>query len=149
MKKDGNCIVQAVLDQLSMKTDEVVEKYSSIYLRRQVVNYACNNLDILREFLETNIRQLYGQGEEGVGPFSLASYFKNILEDKAWGDVIFMHLLASMWGVRISVVRSDNLTEIKYRHQGPLKEVCLGLLYNGKEEGGALLTSCQRGWAVS
>ena len=41
-----------------------------------------------------------------------------------------------MWGVRISVVRSDNLTEMKYRHQGPSKEVCLGLLYNGKEEGG-------------
>ena len=115
MKQDGNCIVQAVLDQLSMKTDEVVEKYSSIYLRRQVVNHACNNLDILREFLETNIRQLYGQGEEGVGPFSLASYLENILEDKAWGDVIFMYLLASMWGVRISVVRSDNLTEIKYK----------------------------------
>ena len=136
MKQDGNCIVQAVLDQLSMKTDEVVEKYSSIYLRRQVVNHACNNLDFLRNFLETNIRQLYGQGEEGVGPFSLASYLESIIEDKTWGDMIFLYLLASMWGVRISVVRSDNLTEIKYRHQGPLKEVCLGLLYNGKEEGG-------------
>ena len=52
------------------------------------------------------------------------------------GDSIFVNLLASLWGVRITIVRCDTLTEIRYRHEGPLKEVCIGLLYNGKEEGG-------------
>ena len=28
-----------------------------------------------------------------------------------------------MWGLRLSVVRSDNLMEVKYRHNGPLKDV--------------------------
>ena len=44
--------------------------------------------------------------------------------------------LASLCGVRITILRCDTLTEIRYRHEGPLKEVCIGLLYNGKEEGG-------------
>ena len=39
-------------------------------------------------------------------------------------------------GVRITILRCDTLTEIRYRHEGPLKEVCIGLLYNGKEEVG-------------
>ena len=34
-----------------------------------------------------------------------------------------------MWGLRLSVVRSDNLKEVKFRHNGPLKDVDLGLLY--------------------
>ena len=33
-------------------------------------------------------------------------------------------------------MRCDILTEIRYRHEGLLKEVCIGLLYNGMEEGG-------------
>ena len=34
------------------------------------------------------------------------------------------------------MVRSDNLMEVKYRLHGPLKDVDLGLLYNGQEETG-------------
>ena len=34
------------------------------------------------------------------------------------------------------MVRSDNLMEVKFRHNGPLKDVDLGLLYNGQEENG-------------
>ena len=50
--------------------------------------------------------------------------------------MIFVNLVASMWGVRTKTLRCDNLIKIRYRHDGPLKEVCIGLLYNGKEEGG-------------
>ena len=66
----------------------------------------------------------------------VCSYFEHILQDKSWGDAIFVNLLASLWGVRVTILRCDTLTEIRYRHEGPLKEVCIGLLYNGKEEGG-------------
>ena len=34
------------------------------------------------------------------------------------------------------VVRSDNLMQVNYRHNGPLKDVDLALLYNGQEETG-------------
>ena len=36
-----------------------------------------------------------------------------------------------MWGLRLSVVRSDNLMQVDYGHNGPLKDVDLALLYNG------------------
>ena len=41
-----------------------------------------------------------------------------------------------MWGLRLSVVRSDNLMQVDYRHNGPLKDVDLALLYKGQEETG-------------
>ena len=47
-----------------------------------------------------------------------------------------LSLVCSMWGLRLSVVRSNNLMEVKFRHNGPLKDVDLGLLYNGQEENG-------------
>ena len=34
------------------------------------------------------------------------------------------------------MVISDNLMQVNYRHNGPLKDVDLGLLYNGQEETG-------------
>ena len=136
VKADGNCIVQSILKQVSMKTEGVMNRYSSIYLRRQVINNGLNNIEILRTFLEKNIREIYGLGEGGIGPFSICSYFEHILKDKSWRDSIFVNLLASVWGVRITILRCDTLTEIRYRHESPLKEVCIGLLYNEKEEGG-------------
>ena len=136
VKQDCNCMVQSILEQVSMKTEEVMNRYSSIYLRRQVINHGLNNIDILRPFLEKNIREIYGLGEGGIGPFSICSYFEHILQDKSWRDSIFVNLLASLWGVRITILRCDTFTEIRYRHEGSLKEVCIGLLYNGKEEGG-------------
>ena len=39
-----------------------------------------------------------------------------------------------MWGLRLSVVRSDNLMQVDSRHNGPLKDVDLALLYNGQEK---------------
>ena len=102
---DGNCMVQSILVQASMKTDDVINSYSSIYLRRQVINHGCNNIEVLRPFLEKNIRELYGRREGDIGPFSICSYFEHMLEDKAWGDLIFVTLVALMWGVRITTMR--------------------------------------------
>ena len=112
-------------------------RYGITYLRRQVVDHAVNNIENLREFLEKNIKELYGGGGDGeVSPFRISSYLDYTLKDKSWGDTIFLSLVCSMWGLRLSVVRSDNLMEVKFRHNGPLKDVDLGLLYNGQEENG-------------
>ena len=67
-----------------------------------------------------------------MGPVSISSYLDYTLKDKSWGDTIFLTSVH----LRLSVVRSDNLMEVKYRHNGPLKDVDLGLLYNGQEETG-------------
>ena len=134
--RDGNCMLNAIYQQLSLKTQEVLDRYGICYMRRQVVDHAIQNITELRPFLEKNIRELYGAGDGELGPFSIASYFEYILKDKSWGDTIFLSLVCSMWGLRLTVVRSDNLMEIKYRHNGELKDVCVGLLYNGEEDKG-------------
>ena len=136
MAKDGNCMVNAICEQLSLKSEDVMSRYGITYLRRQVVDHAVNNIENLREYLEKNIKELYGGGDGEVGPFSISSYLDYTLKDKSWGDTIFLSLVCSMWGLRLSVVRSDNLIIVKFRHNGPLKDVDLGLLYNGQEENG-------------
>ena len=69
VKQDGNCMVQIILQQVSMKTEEVMNRYS-IYLRRQVINHGLNNIDIRRPFLEKNIREIYGKYGQTLGiPF--------------------------------------------------------------------------------
>ena len=54
--KDGNWMVNAIYEQLSLKSDGIT------YLRRQVVDHAINNIENLREYLEKNIKELYGRG---------------------------------------------------------------------------------------
>ena len=71
-----------------------------------------------------------------MGPFSVKGYLKYILKDKKWGDSIFLGLLASMWGCRITVLRADNGREIRYRHDMSLGATDIGLLFNGKIECG-------------
>ena len=50
--KDGNCMVNAIYEQLSLKSEDVMLRYGITYLRRQVVDHAVNNIENLREFLE-------------------------------------------------------------------------------------------------
>ena len=62
MAKDGNCMVNAIYEQLSLKSEDVMSRYGITYLRRQVVDHAVNNIENLREYLEKNIKELYGGG---------------------------------------------------------------------------------------
>ena len=66
----------------------------------------------------------------------MKGYLKYILKNKKWGDSIFLGLVASMWGYRITVLRADNGREMRYRHDMPLGGTDIGLLFNGKIESG-------------
>ena len=46
-------------------------------------------------------------------------------------DSIFIKLVASIWGIRISIVRTDNCAELKFRYDLNLDDVDMALLYNG------------------
>ena len=59
--KDGNCMVNAIYEQLSLKSEDVMSRYGITYLRRQVVDHAVNIVN-LREYLEKNRKELYGGG---------------------------------------------------------------------------------------
>ena len=53
-----------------------------------------------------------------------------MLTDGEWCDSIFIYLIASCWGLRVTVVRSNSCTEVQYRHDKPLSEVDIGLMFN-------------------
>ena len=59
--KDGNCMVNAIYEQLSLKSEDVMSRYGITYLRRQVVDHAVNIVN-LREYLEENRKELYDGG---------------------------------------------------------------------------------------
>ena len=135
------------MDQIEFGDLQYQEKYTPIYLKRQiVVHYIlnCEVNELLKDWVIDQIRHMYGTGEGVVGPFSIVSYFNHILQDKQWGDSIMIMLLASMWGLRITVVRGDTGNQIKYRHSKGLKDICVGLMYNGKEEGGGHYSGLMR-----
>ena len=73
---------------------------------------------------------MYGSGEEENGPFSIKGYLGFMLTDGEWCDSIFIYLIAFCWGLRVTVVRSDCCAEVQYRHDKPLSEVDIGLMFN-------------------
>ena len=68
--KDGNCMVNAIYEQLSLKSEDVMSRYGITYLRRQVVDHAVNNIENLREYLEKNIKELYDGGMGKLVPLA-------------------------------------------------------------------------------
>ena len=68
--------------------------------------------------------------EEDPGPFSIHDYLLYICKDKVWADFICIQLLASMWGCRVTVLRSDSCKEIKFRHDKDLKGADFILVFN-------------------
>ena len=129
---DGNCMISAILCQLSMKTNACRKKYNAEQFRLQVIAHFCLGMDYLKPYLIQNVRQLYGSGEELAGPFSVKQWLHFMSKDKEWCDSIFLAGVASCWGLRITVIRSDSCAEVKYRHSKPLSEVDIVLMYNCK-----------------
>ena len=79
------------------------------------------------------VKQLYGSGEELAGLFSVKQYMHFMSKDKEWCDSTFLLAdVASCWGLRITVIRSDSCAEVQYRHCKLLSEVDIALMYNCK-----------------
>ncbi len=54
-----------------------------------------------------------------------------MLKDNSYGDQIVIKALSHLWGFRITVVRAVQLTEERFRHNVPLEEADIVLIYNG------------------
>ena len=101
-----------------------------------LVNHFVGTQDVLYD-VKQGILENYGWENSEVGPFSIKGYLKYIMKDTTWGDSITLCLLASMWGVRITIVDSKNFNETRIRHDRDLsKDIDFILLFNGIEEKG-------------
>jgi len=59
---------------------------------------------------------IYGREDSDPKLKSVQEWCENVLKDGWWCSDLFIQLVASMWAVRITLVRSDSCSVIKFRH---------------------------------
>ena len=67
-----------------------------------------------------------------------------MLKDKTWGDVICLYLISSMWSLRVRVLNSGTLGEMRIRHNMQFALVDLPIVFNSVEVSGHF-SACIRG----
>ena len=67
-----------------------------------------------------------------------------MIKDKIWGDVICLYLISSMWSLRVTVLNSSSLGEMRIRHNMSLALVDLPIVFNSSEVSGHF-SACIRG----
>ena len=133
-----------ILKTLHFHNDDERQLYTAIHLRRQIITHMVGNIDLLYPVVKQGILENYGWQEqddnddsmEKVGLFSiysLALYMKNNL---VWGDSVILTLLASMWSIRLTIVGSRSLHEVRFRHDLDLEFTDIALVYNTSEGNG-------------
>ena len=123
--------------------------YTQMYLRRAVVMHLISMWEIIGADISENIKYSYGHPDLEVGGikikkatgkgrnriqtygFSVKDWCLYILCDGSWCDEIFIKLVLSMWGCRVSVLRADNLSAVTYQYEGSYDEAEITLMYNG------------------
>ena len=145
---DGDCQYNAILAQIAFDSEEDRDKYccTTMYLRRQLVVHVLRNSELIREALVELIRGVYGSHteREQVGPFSFIGYLKYLLTPKSYGDSITTQLIASMWGLRITVIRSDSCKPQDFRHDQGIPYADLILLHNCNMSASGHYSACLR-----
>ena len=79
------------------------------------------------------IKKVSGRGNEQKVEYgySVMDWCKYSLRDRSWCNEIFIKLVASMWGGKISVLWADSLHSTMYRYEGNFHLVDIILMCNG------------------
>ena len=62
---------------------------------------------------------------------SYATYLRKMLKRSFWGDEVVLWSISMMSGIKTTVVNLKTLQEYCVRHDCSLKDVDVGLVYNG------------------
>ena len=119
---------------LKDKEDEVL--YTSMYVRRQVIAHFLGSYASFKGRVKDFVSNEYGRIDSQEGPFSLRTWCEHMLKDKTYCDAMFILLLGSLFGCRITVLRSDNLHEMRFRHHKKLADSEFVFLFNCSPLGG-------------
>ena len=145
---DGDCLFHTVLKQLSFKQEVHEWVFAPVFLRRMlIVHYLKCRKDNDNELFWCVRKCLFAYGlPEGseVGSFSIRSYFKHMVKDKTWDDIVCLYLIASMWSLRVTVLNSSTLGEMRIRHNMSFSLVDLPIVFNSHEVYGHF-SACIRG----
>ena len=134
----------AILKTLHFHNDDERQLYTAIHLRRQIITHMVGNIDLLYPVVKQGILENYGWQEEDddddsmekVGPFSIYSWAFYMKNNFMWGDSVILSLLASMWSIRLIIVGSRSLHEVRFRHDLDLEFTDITLVYNTSEGNG-------------
>ena len=133
-----------ILKTLHFHNDNERQLYTAIHLRRQIITHMVGNIDLLYPMVKQGILENYVWQEEEdddasmekVGPFSIYSWALYMKKNLVWGDSVILSLLASMWSIRLTIVGSRSLHEVRFRHDLDLEFTNIALVYNTSEGNG-------------
>ena len=147
---NGNCLPNSILKQVNFTMDPGSDHlYTQTYLRCQVIMHLIANWEVLGQEIKENIKISYGHPDSIVGGlqikkvsghgnkrkveygYSVMDWCKYILRDGSWCDEIFIKLVASMLGCKISALQADSLHSTMDRYEGRFHLVDIILMYNG------------------
>ena len=147
---NGNCLLTSILKTLDFDKDPGSDQmYTQMYLRQTVMMHLISMWEIIGADISENIKYSYGHPDSEVGGikikkvtgkgrnriqsygFSVKDWCLYILRDGSWCNEIFIKLVSSMWGCRVSVLHADNLSAVTYRYKGSYDEAEIMLMYNG------------------
>ena len=147
---NGNCLQTLILKTLDFEKDPGSDQmYTQMYLRQAVMMHLISMWEIIGADISENIKYLYGHPDSEVGGikikkatgkgknriqtyrFSVKDCCLYILRDGSWCDEIFIKLVSSMWGCRVSILHADNLSAVTCQYKGSYNEAEITLMYNG------------------
>ena len=116
VKGNGDCLFENFVKQVIFNEENGHKKYKACHLRRQALVHFIHNCGEkeYKDCIIKQVRELYGSGEE----------------DGTWGENIMLGLIASMWGVRFSILLSALCAEVRLRYNMEWPECDFSLLFN-------------------
>ena len=124
MKSLGNCMFHAFKGclQVCHSGDTKAVYFPRRYLRRMIVAWMAHNRYYVMKHKLVSLQSKYH--------ISYREYLRLMLKRSTWGEDVTLHCLASLFDVRITVVKSSFLEEYRYRHDLPLHRADVVLVYN-------------------
>ena len=76
--------------QMVFNNEEDAKKYKPCHLRRQAIVHLLHHCSEpeYKDWIIKNMKELYGHGEDNLGPFSVKTYFEYMVQDDMWGGTI-------------------------------------------------------------
>ena len=131
--KDGDCLYSSIKSSLQIEENSSCDKmYAARYVKHQAIVHFLEYREELFDEVVEAIRMEYGRVDSEFGPFTVREYLHFINKPREYGDFIMLKLISSMWAVKITMLRSDSLGEVRFRHDADINDVDIVLVYNSK-----------------
>ena len=143
----GSCLYHSVRRVLNCP-----KEWTNTYLWHQIVAHIVAHVQFIFPLIAVHIQGNYGhvrlteeqynnkiadgtitqndkEDYEAPGPFSLVTYLQAMLKGDFYADEITLIILSMMWQVRVTVLNSETLHQIKIRHGNKIEKVDIAVVH--------------------